>query len=152
MLYARLEPHILGEAEPPLEMESFFHVGLLTYCAIVQGRQAYVSFLHNPAKAHSLAQSFFGEDGAAQSCLTQTGLFYLAIFWYDKLVFHARKFRLLCQFAAPSYEHGLPGFIEAIPFLSRQFYSEQEESLPVLTRKLDDGEWIIGEETWRSTP
>ncbi|MEO8394999.1 MAG: hypothetical protein ABI700_18530, partial [Chloroflexota bacterium] len=141
LLYARLEPHLLGEVQPALELESFFHVGLLTYQAIVCGRETFEATLRDPATALLLAQAL----------TTETGLFYVAIFWLDKLVFQARKFRLVGQFNTLGYARGLPGFAEVVPFLRDQFYSADEENLPAFARKVDDGAWLIVDTTQQST-
>ena len=72
---------------------------------------------------------------------TPRGLFYQAIFWEDVIAFHARKFRLVAQFNTLSYEPGIPGFTEAIPFLREQ-YILPEEALPIFVRRIRDGEWL----------
>ncbi|MGB7441856.1 MAG: lipase maturation factor family protein [Coleofasciculaceae cyanobacterium] len=133
MLSARLEPYFFGKEEPQINLSSYFHLGMLIQHIIGQGRDAYEATLRNPAIAAAQAEIMTNE----------TGLFYLGLFRYETMVFHARKFRLLQRISTIESVEGLPGFWQLIPFLSQQFESE-DESLPTFIQSAD-GEWRVVE-------
>ncbi len=141
-LLAKLEPHYSGERAPQLEVKSFFHLGMLIHYIIGEGKETYLSVFHKPA----LAASFAGE------MTTETGFFYTGVFWYETLVYHARKFRLLQKYYAFEYEPGLSGFVMLIPFITEQFEIPGEEKYVRFARKIDDGEWFIVDDEGREKP
>jgi hypothetical protein len=132
-LYARLEPYYLGDREPRIELETLFEVGMLVSHIIAEGRETYEAVFHDPARAASLVPAM----------TAQTGLFLTAMFWYDKLVYQARKFRMLRRYFALDHRPGLPGFVKLIPFLAQQFEVPGEEHYPNFVRRISDGEWIL---------
>lgn len=135
VLLARLEPYFFGEQTPKIEVESFFHLGLLIHYIIGQGQTAYEHMLNNPADAAQLA---------GQMTL-ESGLLYTGIFRYELLVYHARKARLVQRITPTDYAPGLPGFLALIPFLTQQFEVEGEEDLPSFARTIADGVWYVVE-------
>jgi hypothetical protein len=79
----------------------------------------------------------------ASALTAESGLFLTAIFWYEKLAFHARKFRMLRRYYALDYLPGLSGFLKLIPFLADQFEMPGTECYPTLVRRVRDGEWRL---------
>jgi hypothetical protein len=134
-----LEPHYSNEQQPQLEVKSFFHLGMLIHHIIGEGKETYLSVFKNPA----LAVNFTTE------MTVETGFFFTGIFWYETLVYHGRKFRLLQKYYAFEYAPGLPGFIALIPFLAGQFEVPGEEKYVKFARKIQDGEWFIVDDETR---
>jgi hypothetical protein len=132
-LLVRLEPHYAGERQPPVETQTFFHLGMLIHYIIGEGKETYMSVLGKP----HLAASYAGE------MTTETGFFFTAVFWFETLSYHASKFRLLRKYYAFEHLPGLPGFIAMLPFLSEQFEIPGEEKYPSFARKIENGDWFI---------
>lgn len=124
-LYARLEPHLF-------EVETHFQLHLLLCHVIAEGRAAYEAVYRDPALA----------AGHLARMTTETGLFLTAVFWSDKLAYHARKFRLLMRFYVPTFRPGHSGFVQVIAFLAGHFEEPGEERYPTFARRLADGEWV----------
>ena len=135
-LLARLEPHYLGNKEPRLELATLFHLNMLISHIVAEGKEAYDAVFRDPARA----ERYVGQ------MTNETGLFLTAVFWYEKLAYHARKFRLLLRYYTPRYRPGLSGFVMLIPFLSRQFEEPGEEHYPNFVRRITDGEWLLADE------
>lgn len=134
-LLGRLEPHYLGKALPPIPVSEYFQLTLLTHHIISKGPAAYEAVLQNPAHAIRHLADFEPERS----------FYYLGLFWFDTLVFQARKFRLTMQISSVKPIKGLPGFQEMIPFISRQFTTIGCENLPQMRRNPANGEWVIQE-------
>jgi hypothetical protein len=91
-LLARLEP--LFERSwfrPKIAVRNYFELGMLASDVIVRGKNAYGAVFADPAAACALA----AELTAAR------GLFMIAIFRYDAMVFEAQKMRLLRAIMEP---------------------------------------------------
>ncbi|GAB3713155.1 hypothetical protein GCM10027592_52160 [Spirosoma flavus] len=134
-LLAKIEPYFLGTLEPQLKVSEYFQLCLLTHHILGKGPDAYSAVLENPTKA-SLHLSDFEPEQA---------FYYLSMFWFDTLVYQARKFRLAMQISTLTWGNGLPGFLELIPFISQQFTEIGEENLPILNRNPVNGEWLVRE-------
>ena len=98
-LLVRLEPHYAGERQPQIETQTFFHLGMLIHYIIGEGKEAYLSVLDKP----SLAASY------ASEMTTETGFFFTAVFWFETLSYHARKFRLLRKYSPLNTRQGSRG-------------------------------------------
>jgi len=134
-LLTKLEPFFLEKAEPQLVVSEYFQLCLFTHYLIGQGQAVYSDVFNSPAKAaHYLAQFE-----------PERSFYYLGIFWFDTLVFQARKFRLFLKISVHQSGNGLPGFLDLIPFMSQQFTDIGEENLPELERNPKNGDWLIRE-------
>jgi len=131
ILWARVEPHFVGTFTHKMKIESYFHLGLLFGYLIGKGQITFESVFTQPETITPYAASM----------TTPQGLFYTALFWQDKLAFHARKFRLIAAFGGSLYAKGLPGFAEAVPFLKTQFLLP-DEHVPTFIRRIQNGEWL----------
>lgn len=134
-LLTKLEPHFLGTAKPRLVVSEYFQLCLFTHDLIGQGQGVYTDVFNNPVKAAQYLESFEPERS----------FYYLGLFWFDTLVFQARKFRLFLKISVAQSGNGLPGFLELIPFMSQQFTDIGEENLPELQRNPKNGDWLITE-------
>ena len=134
-LLAKLEPHFIGKAEPQLPVSEYFQLALLTHHLIAKGRTIYTAVLQNPAEAAAHLTDFRPEQS----------FYYLGLFWFDTLVYQARKFRLSMQISVLQSGNGLPGFLELVPFVSQQFTDIGYENLPTMRRNPVNGEWLIAE-------
>ena len=132
-LWARLEPFWLGDKQPSIDLPSFFHVGLLIGHVIASGKDVYESVFREPVVAASFVSAVTAESG----------LFLTAIFWHEKLAFHARKFRMLQRCYALEAMPALSGFLTLIPFLAGQFEVPGTECYPTFTRRVSDGDWLL---------
>jgi hypothetical protein len=112
-LWARIEPHYLGRAAPRLEVESFFHVGLLIYYLIAHGRETFDGVAREPS--------------LATECKIEPsdGLYYMALFQYESLAMQARKQRQLDPINAINHKPGLPGFVALLQFLRDNLFDEE---------------------------
>jgi hypothetical protein len=135
-LLARLEPHLYGQREPILDVPTFFHGWMLIGHIIAQGKETFDAVYRDPTLAANHVSAMTNE----------TGLFLTAVFWHEKLAFHARKFRLLLRFCEPDFGPSLPGFLLLIPFLARHFETPGEEHPPSFVRRIADGEWVLVDE------
>jgi hypothetical protein len=135
-LFSRLEPFYQGGREPRIELETLFQVGMLLSHLIALGQETFQAVFDDPARAASHVRTM----------TTETGLFLTAVFWYEKLAFHARKFRLLRRYYALGYIPGLSGFLMLSPFLAAQFEVPGEEHYPTFVRRISDGEWLLVDE------
>lgn len=134
-LLAKLEPHFIGTAEPRLAVSEYFQLGLLTHHLIAKGQSVYEAVWQNPAEAVAHGVDFQPESG----------FYYLGLFWFDTLVYQARKFRLAMQISVVQSGNGLPGFLELVPFISRHFQAIGYENLPLMQRNPVNGEWVVAE-------
>jgi hypothetical protein len=132
-LCARVEPFWLGDKQPRVECETYFELGLLMSHIIAQGKEIYESVFHDPSLAVTHVPVLTPESG----------LFLSAIFWREKLAYHARKFRMLRRCYALDYLPGLPGFMKLIPFLAEHFELPGTECYPTFVRRVSDGEWQV---------
>ena len=139
-LLAKLEPYFLGKSEPQLIVSEYFQLCLLTHHIMAKGQTAYVDTLRDPTKASQYLTDFEPEHA----------FYYLGLFWFDTLVYQARKFRLAMQISTVIWGNGLPGFLELVPFISRQFTDIGEENLPILHRNPVNGEWLVMEKQLES--
>ncbi|GAB3166940.1 lipase maturation factor family protein [Telluribacter humicola] len=135
MLAARLELYYLGQQEPQLKIETYFHFGLFLNHVVGKGRETYEQVLLHPEVALDHLADFTPQDG----------FYFNAIFRFDTQVFHARKLRWLRQVQPDYTEEVIPGFVRLIPFLSEQFRGMGEENWPRMHRQPDNGEWVIEE-------
>ena len=113
-----------------------FQVFMLTSHLIAEGKDTYDAVYRDPARA----------TGHVHEMTNETGLFLTAVFWYEKLAYHARKFRLLLRYYTPRYTPGRSGFVLLIPFLAGQFEEEGVEHYPNFVRRISDGEWLLVDE------
>src|SRR5262249_52637183 len=121
---------------------TFFHLGMLIHTIIGEGKEAYLAVLEKP----SLAAPYAGK------MTTESGLFFTAVFWFETLVYHARKFRLLRKYYAFEHAPATPGFAVLVPFLIEQFEIPGEEHYPSFARKIDNGDWFIVDDEARDEP
>jgi hypothetical protein len=135
-LFARLEPFYVGGQEPRIDLETHFQMNMLIAHLIAQGEGVAETVYREPARAPSLVATMTNE----------TGLFLTAVFWYEKMAYLARKFRLLRRYYALEYMPGLTGFLLLIPFLAEQFEVPGEEVYPTFVRRTSDGEWLLEQE------
>ncbi len=142
VLLARLEPHYFGGALPRIPVSEYFQLTLLTHHIIGKGPAAYEAVLRNPAEAIQHLADFDPERN----------FYYLGLFWFDTLVFQARKFRLSMEISTVKIIDGLPGFQELIPFVSRQFTDIGRENLPLMRQNPANGEWSILEKYPENRP
>jgi hypothetical protein len=138
-LLARLEPHFAEGRKSQIEAQSFFHLGMLIHSIIGEGKEAYLAVLEKP----SLAASYAGE------MINESGLFFTAVFWFETLVYHARKFRLIQKYYAFEHAPATPGFAALVPFLTEQFEIPGEEQYPCFARKIENGDWFIVDDEGR---
>ena len=131
-LAARLEPAHFGPSEPRLMPDSYFHLYMLIHSIVCRGREAYEAAA-DPATAFRYAEDFSPAEG----------LYLCGIFWYELLIFQARKLRLLMPFNEIAFKEGLPGFIAVLPFLAQQFHAETNDSLPIFAQSPRTGAWTV---------
>jgi hypothetical protein len=131
-LAARLEPLHFGPSEPRLMPDSYFHLYMLIHSIICRGREAYEA-AGDPATAFVYAEGFSPAEG----------LYLCGIFWYESLIFQARKLRLLMPFNEIAFKEGLPGFIAVLPFLARQFHAETNDTFTIFAQSPRTGAWTV---------
>jgi hypothetical protein len=127
-LAERLEPHL---AE--LRVPSFFHVLLLCHRVILGGEDAFRAACLDPLQHVA---------PLADDRLIPEGLFFVALFRYETLAYHARKFRLTRRFW-PSLlggTDGAPGVPELVRFVEQQCREADEDAVPMWTADAR-GEW-----------
>ncbi|HYF03152.1 MAG TPA: lipase maturation factor family protein [Patescibacteria group bacterium] len=136
MLGEKLQPYFLGVKTPKLEIKKYFHFGLFIHHIIGKGREAFEFALENPAEASVFLKDFSLEKA----------FFHTAIFWFDMLVYQARKIRWgqRSQPAEPPSEV-IPGFADLLPFLGQQFTEIGEENWPAIHKDERNGEWKVYE-------
>ena len=71
------------------------------------------------------------------------GLCYFGLFYYEVFAYHARKMRVL-QFIGeiPTIKQ-ITGFFDCFPLILKHFPAEPDEDLPVFSRSVADGRWIM---------
>ena len=87
----------------------------------------------SPATAASYAEGLIPADG----------LYLCGIFWYEALIFQARKLRLLMPFNEIKFQEGMPGFIAVLAFLGEQFQAETNDNLPIFAQSARTGAWTV---------
>jgi hypothetical protein len=156
MLVARCEPLYLGRGRKPLiAAKTYFHLWMLAEHVIGNGREAYLKTLTDPQSA-----------AAALLDLTpQSGLYYLALFRFESMVFEAQKVRLLAAVSPPyeeitgqgprpesngSFERFaalLSGFVSVMPAVRDNFKGPRfDHGYPDLYpsfKQLDSGEILV---------
>ncbi|MEZ0542400.1 lipase maturation factor family protein [Fibrella arboris] len=135
LLLARLKPYLSADASSKLAEGDPFRLALFAHHIIGKGSSAYTAVWLHPAGAMTHATDFNAEES----------FYYLGLFWFDTLVFQARKLRLAIQISEVKALDGLPGFLTMIPFVSQQFYDPADEQLPTMSRHPATGQWAIVE-------
>lgn len=92
ILVARLEPLYLHRGRAPLiPVDTYFQLWMLVQHVIGCGRDAYLAAVAAPRSVATYVPAL----------TTQTGLYALALFRYEELVFEAQKLRLITSFVHP---------------------------------------------------
>jgi hypothetical protein len=162
LLVARLEPMYLNRwLEPEIPAKTYFHLWMVTQHIIGKGREAYLRALENPRAVVTDALSEMTDA---------TGLYLLAIFRYETMIFESQKLRLIDAISAPHdleekrrmrdienmtpgqqkvvrLVQSLSGFACVFPFLRDAFQGSRFDSgypeLYPTFRQLDSGEVVL---------
>jgi hypothetical protein len=132
-LLERLEPHVFGFAEPPLDVRTYFHAALGPHAVVLHGRERTEEALANPAMLIERPEP----DAASRA------LMLLTMLRRDMMVMHARKQRLLVRTLPPPPRHepAVPGFALLLPLLGDAL-PDPKERIPVFTRQPGGG-WLM---------
>mgnify|MGYP001627412191 CR=1 FL=1 len=133
MLEVNIRPHFLQKVQPGLPIDNYFIFGLYIHHIIGKGKNAYESILKNPSAINAYLEDFKME----------TAFYSYAVFWFETLVYQARKIRLTQKISDIQIDMTLPGFIRLVPFLSEQFKNFGDEFLPEMQKNKKTGEWTI---------
>jgi len=136
LLSKKLEPAFFNDEGPADLCHSYFHLGLLTHTIIGQGRGSFDQVLQNPDLAQAIVQEMS----------LDTGLYYFGLFYYEVFAYHARKMRLMQMCTEVEVIKQMSGFFTCIPFILKNFPAEPDEDLPIFSRSIHDGRWIM--EQW----
>jgi hypothetical protein len=130
LLRLRIEPHLLGSAQPAIRPMSNFRFHMLLHEIILDGRAEYEATMADPGRA---AERALRTDNG-------TELWMLGLMRYEQMMVHVSCFRW-SELALQSSQKGLPGLFEYYDFLQQQV-PRNEDFRPHFV-KHSDGEHTI---------
>jgi hypothetical protein len=130
-LAARIEARIERGSGEPLPLPSYFHLGLLAYGAILDGRAAYSRTLEDPGEATRRAASL---DPVACAWLW-------ALFRPETMLRHARSFNLVLRLGGIEWHPIVPGFVLLAQDLAEQ--DSDELSSMAFSQSVENGDWLV---------
>ena len=130
LLRMQNEDHFVRAKAPKIELVSNFRYEMLLHEMIIDGREAYLEFLRQPATAAERARRTTDE----------TQLWTLAMVRYEMMIYHIRTFRWN-MIGDHGHKFGIHGIFEYVPLISK-VVPPDEEYRPVQL-KHDDGEFSV---------
>jgi len=138
VLSKKFEPAFFDRDGPSALCNNYFHLGMLTHTIIGKGRGSFDQVLKNPEMARAIADRMN----------LDTGLYFFGLFYYEVFAYHARKIRVVQLFGDIGGVKEISGFFACIPFILENFSIGSDEDLPVFSRSIHDGRWLM--EQWGS--
>jgi len=133
LLFDNLSPYFLNQKKPYLNVKSSFHLGLIIHDALGGGKESYLKLFNNPKMVNQCSKSLNKNNG----------LYFFGLFHYDTLAYHARRTRVTQRVDHIVVTPEISGFFEMLPFIVNQFEPDEDEHLPVFSRLIKDGQWIL---------